>query len=179
MEFTKRSDLLKSITSDTNDTSDNYQLNLLNQLRTSVASISTWTMTDEPDIQIKEIEKQKEFFWIRIYLSEDDTRLKMGDIVHIEYKPTNEKLEMIFGGYEKVGLTKNYDEEVINYVNDDDKKILCCMIDLHRVNVESEDIPTIRTLFRNSRHYIEELYFKRDIVISFNGHEYDYTSIGF
>ena len=177
MEFPSRSNLRKNTSTPMG--SGDYQKDLLDNLKKSVNNTDLSRWRDEPDIKIKEIEKQKEFFWIRIYLLEEDNNLKVGDTVYISFRPTNERLEMIFGGYEKVGLNKDYNQEVINYVSEDDKKILCCMIDLNRVNKESDDIPTVRTFFRNSRHYVEELYFKDDIIISTKNKEYKYSSIGF
>lgn len=176
MDFPSRSELKKRGLS---LSSDNYQLELLEKLKGSLSNSDVSQWSDEPTTKIEEIEKQKEFFWIRIYLTEEDTKLKVGDTIHISYKPTNEKLEMSFGGYEKEGLNRDYNDEVINYVNKDDKKILCCMIDLYKINKESEDIPTIRTFFRNSRYYKEELYRKDDIIISFGDTKYEYNSIAF
>ena len=173
MDFPERADLKKEI-----KTSD-YRTDMLDQLDTYLRESDSSTWKDEPNVKIDIVERQKEFFWIRIYLPEEDDKLKTGDTVYISYKPTNEKLEMIFGGYEKEGLNRDHNDEVINYVNEDDKSILCCMIDLNRVNKDSDDIPTVRTFFRNSRHYVEEIYRKTDIIISTEETEYDYKSISF
>lgn len=157
----------------------NYRENLLSQLKDSLENADPNSWEDTRRIEINEVEKQKEFFWIRIYLKEEDTDLEKGDPMTISYKPTNESLEMVFGSYEKEGLNRDHDDEVINYVDKDNKKILCCMIDLNRINKESDDIPTIRTFFRNSRYYQEELYYKSDIIISSKDKEYEYSSIAF
>tara|TARA_R110000772_G_scaffold2410_1_gene8343 strand:+ start:56215 stop:56727 length:513 start_codon:yes stop_codon:yes gene_type:complete len=170
MDFPERADLKYGI--DSHET-------MLEQLKEALNSSDSSKWKDEPNVKIDVVEKQKEFFWIRIYLIDEDDKLKPGDIIHISYRPTNEKLEMIFGGYEKEGLNRNHNDEVINYVNEDDNKILCCMIDLNRVNKENADIPTIKTFFRNSRHYKEDLFYKEDIVISTEDTEYEYSSIAF
>jgi hypothetical protein len=158
MDFPKREQLKEESMADTKTPS--YRSDMLDQLDTYLRESDSSTWKDEPNIKIRVTEKQKEFFWIRIYLQEEDDKLKVGDTINISYKPTNEKLEMVFGGYEKEGLNRDHDDEVINYVNEDDKTILCVMIDLNRVNKENVDIPTIKTFFRNSRHYKEDLFYK-------------------
>jgi hypothetical protein len=135
---------------------------------------------DEPSIKKNILERQKEYFWIRVYLTEDDQLLEKGDKLNITHVPSNEKIEMIFGTYEKEGLNKDHNEQVINYVQKDNKSILCCMIDLEKVNKESNDIPTLRTFFRNSRYYTENIYKKSDVIVSSDKKDnYEYSSIGF
>lgn len=190
MNFPNRSELNKNkkLNMDNNNniidtnidiTDTNYRNILLGQLNNSLNNINSSQWKDEPNVKIREIEKQKEFFWIRVYLKDDDTVLKVGDIISISYRPTNEKMDMIFGGYEKEGLNKNHNDQVINYVSESDRSILICLVDLNRVNKDSEDIPTIRTFFRNSRHYAEDIFYKNDIVISTKDKEYEYRSIDF
>lgn len=180
----KREDLKRFFQSEVIETDkDEYTSHLESlsqQLIESLKTSNTDKWSDVDDIRIKEIERQKVFFWIRIYLSEEDYTLEKGDKLILTYKPTNEKIELIFGAYEKVGLNKNHDEQVINYSTEDDRKVLCVMIDLDRINKFSDDIPTIRTMFRNSKYYKENLFFKSDIVVTNDdGKVYDYTSIGF
>lgn len=172
MKFPNREELKKGKPSD-------YRSSILSQLEKALSNNDPRQWKDEPDIKKVEIEKQKEYFWTRIYLKEEDQYLKQGDVITMTYVPTNEKIEMIFGSYEKEGLNKDYNEQVINYVSDDNKSILCCMIDLDRLNKDSEDIPTLRTFFRNSRYYQENLFLKDEILIEFGDIKYEYSSLSF
>ena len=167
----------QSIQDDNNKT--DYRKSLLEQLENSIANTDPKNWTDEPDVKIIQTEKQKVYVWIRIYLNEEDDILKSGDILTMTHVPTNEEVEIIFGSYEKEGLNKNNDDEVINYISKNDKKILCCMIDSERINKDSDDIPTLRTFFRNSRYYTENIYMKSDIQISKGDKKYIYNSISF
>jgi len=171
MEFPERKEINKN--------SVDYQTKILDQMLKAVENANPAEWTDDPSIKNVEVEKQKEYFWIRIYLKEEDNDLEQGDIITMTYVPTNEKIEMIFGSYEKEGLNRDHNDEVINYVSDDDKKILCCMIDLERINKNSDDIPTLRTFFKNSRYYQENLFLKDEIKIESDNKKYDYSSLSF
>ena len=158
---------------------DNYHSSLLNQLQEAVEESDPNKWTDEPDLKIIQIESQKTYVWIRVYLNEEDDILESGDILKIRYTPNNEELEVIFGSYEKVGLNKDNGQEVIGYVTEEDKKILCCMVDSERINKDSEDIPMLRTFFRSSRYYAENIYRKSDLEISKEDKIFEYSSISF
>lgn len=168
---------LKDSIANTNNGS--YQESLLSQLESAVESSDSNKWTDEPDIKITQIESQKEYVWIRVYLYDEDTILKSGDIMKIRYVPRNEELEVVFGAYEKVGINKDNEDEVINYVTDNDRTILCCMVDTTRINKDSDDIPMLRTFFRSSRYYTENLFRKTDLEISMGDTMYEYSSISF
>lgn len=172
MEFKSREELR-------NNKDESYQGSLLEQLQSAIKDTDPSEWKDEPNTIINQVEKQGEYFWIRIHLKNEEDTLKVGDNITMYYKPANEKLEMSFGAYEKVGLNKDHNDEVVNYVDDDDKKILCCMIDLYMINKDSDHISTIRTFFRNSRYYEENLLRKDDIVISSGDKVLEYTYISF
>lgn len=174
MNFPKRSELKDPI-----QNSGGYQVGIVEQLNGFLNNSDPTKWVDEPDIKIKQIEEQKEFFWIRIYLNDEDSKLEKGETLTMTHTPTNEKIEMIFGAYEKEGLNRDNGDSVIGYVSDDDKKILCCMVDISRVNKNSDDIPTLRTFFRNSRYYTENLFLKTDIKIESKSDKYEYSSISF
>jgi hypothetical protein len=162
----------------------NYRKGLAEQLNNMISNISDEelkNMDDETRTEISTITEQKEYFWIRIFLKEEDDKLENGDEMKIKYVPTNEELEMSFGSYEKKGMNRNFDDEVTNYTNETDNKILCCMIDVDRVNKHSEDIPNLRTFFRNSRYYENNLFHKKDIKIVCEDKEleFEYASISF
>ena len=58
-------------------------------------------------------------------------------------------------------MDRDNDNQVTNYSGEDDKKVLCLMVDSDRINKNSQDIPFIRTLFKIGRYYEYQL-MKRD-----------------
>lgn len=102
--------------------------------------------------QNKVIEEQKVYFWIRIYLKEEVDVQPNTDIT-ITYQPSEESLVAKFICYAKKGHEKDKQHLVVNYNTEDDKRILCLMVDADRINKKSEDIPFIRSLFKISRYY--------------------------
>lgn len=129
--------------------------------------------------QSKVIEKQRIYFWIRIYLK-DDLDIEPNTDVTITYKPTNEYLVTKFICYAKKGLEKDADQNVVNYNPEDDKRILCLMVDSDRINKESDDIPFIRTLFRISRWYEPQILRLSELKITdVEGREFEFYDIDF
>jgi hypothetical protein len=57
-------------------------------------------------------------------------------------------------------------EALANYNPDDDKKILCLMVDQEKIN-KGTDIPFIRTLFKTGIHYEYQLV-RRDELLFIN-----------
>jgi hypothetical protein len=129
----------------------------------------------------KIVEKQKVFFWIRLFLKEENTKVSPNDDIVIEYLPTGEKLEVKFICYAKKGLDKDNKDEIINYNTEDDKKILCLMIDSDRINKNSQDIPFIRTLFKIGLHYEYQILKRDELVFENlnNGEIYEYYDVEF
>jgi len=109
-------------------------------------------------------QKQKIFFWIRIYLKEE-LDLTINSDVFIQWKPSGEKLKTKFICYAKKGLEKDLDETVTNYNPEDDKKVLCLMVEEDRINVNNDDIPFIKTLFRIGRFYTQQVWKREDMEI--------------
>lgn len=138
------------------------------QLLEAIKSIDTEGLSDEIEIvsTSKIIEEQKIYFWIRLYLSEEDQNIKIGDDIVITYNPSGEELVTKFICYGKSGLERDHNGEVINYNPDDDKKVLCLMVDENVINY-SEEIPFIRTLFKTGRHYEYQL-MRRDELLFIN-----------
>ena len=138
------------------------------QLLEAIKSIDTEGLSDEIEIvsTSKIIEEQKIYFWIRLYLSEEDQNIKIGDDIVITYNPSGEELVTKFICYGKSGLERDHNGEVINYNPDDDKKVLCLMVDENFINY-SEEIPFIRTLFKTGRHYEYQL-MRRDELLFIN-----------
>ena len=109
------------------------------------------------EVTISEITKQEVLIWVRVYLKEELDDISEGDVYDMVYEPSGESMKIKFGAYDKRGLTDKKvddgDDEVSNYKMEDDKKALCFMVDLNKINYDSEDIPFIRTLFRGTRYY--------------------------
>ncbi len=127
------------------------------------------------------VEKQKVFFWIRLFLKEENISINPNDTITIEYLPSGEKLDVKFICYNKKGLNKNNREDITNYNSEDDKKVFCLMVDSDRINNDSEDIPFIRTLFKIGKYYDYQL-LKRDELIfknQKNGEIYEYYGVEF
>lgn len=110
------------------------------------------------------IEKQKVYFWIRLYLKKENTKVKPDDDIIIKYIPSGEMLNTKFICYAKPGSLKDNDGQVTNYTPEDDKKVLCLMVDSDKINKDSEDIPFIRTLFKIGRHYEYQLLKREDLL---------------
>lgn len=141
-----------------------YVEGLLEQIKT----IDTSNLSDDIEevVESKVIDEQKIYFWIRIYLNDENPDIEIGDDVTIQWTPTGEELKTKFVAYGKEGLQKDHKDEVTNYNPEDDKRVLCLMIDTKMVNF-NEDIPFIRTLFKTGYHYEYQLV-KRDQLIFVN-----------
>ena len=141
-----------------------YLEGLIDQIK----SIDTTELSDDIEqiTESKVIEEQKIYFWIRLYLNEEDPNVEIGDDITIQWTPTGEELKTKFAAYGKEGLERDHEDEVTNYNPDDDKRVLCLMIDTKAVNLNDE-IPFIRTLFKTGYHYEYQLV-KRDELIFIN-----------
>jgi hypothetical protein len=140
--------------------SGNTMIGYLEDLVEQVKSLDTTELSDvisEEEQEIKQVvEEQKVYFWIRLFIKEEDSNLEISDDISIKWTPTGEELKTKFICYAKAGLQKDYDEEIVNYNSEDDKKVLCLMVDEGQVNY-NEDIPFIRTLFKVGRHFEHQL----------------------
>lgn len=147
-----------------------------------IKNIDTDNLTDDVDNSpsSKVIEEQKIYFWIRLYLKEENPNVLIGDDIIIKWKPSGEELKTKFIAYGKKGLDKDHDDEVTHYVNEDDKRILSLMIDTKMVNFNSE-IPFIRTLFKTGYHYEYQLVKRNELVFinKKNNIELDYYDCDF
>jgi hypothetical protein len=161
-----------------NITSSNYLDNIVELIRT----IDTTELTDSVDQNVvsKVTEEQKVYFWIRLYLKDDNINAEIGDDISINWKLSGEKLITKFICYGKTGLSKDHQDEMTNYNPEDDKKCLCLMIDSKMVNFNN-DIPFIRTLFKTGYHYEYQLVKREDLqfIIDKNGMILDYFECDF
>ena len=101
-----------------------------------------------------------------LYFPKEEADVEVGDEIFMTYKPSGEKLSTIFVCYGKTDLGKDHEDEVINYNPEDDKKVLCLMVNQDHVN-RNTDIPFIRTLFKTGIHYEFQLV-KRDELLFIN-----------
>jgi len=106
-------------------------------------------------------EESKIYSWSRVYLTEEFDGLVSGDVITITYVPTGEKLNLTFATYNKKGLVKD-NESVVGYNPDDDKKVICLMVDINEVNTDNS-IPFLRTLFKSGRWYQHQLLKRTDL----------------
>lgn len=120
-----------------------------------------WVYDENPIAKI--VDEQKIYFWIRLYISEESDNIQIGDDIAIQWEPSGEELITKFICYGKQGLERDHDDEVINYNPEDDKKVLCLMVDEREVNF-SDKIPFIRTLFKTGRHYEYQLVKRNELL---------------
>ena len=164
--------------------SDITTIGYLEDLVEQVKTLDTTELSDEiskEEQEIKQVvEAQKVYFWIRLYLKEEDSNLVIGDDISIKWTPTGEELKTKFICYGKTGLQKDYDEEIVNYNSEDDKKVLCLMVDEGQVNY-NEDIPFVRTLFKVGRHFEYQLVKRSELLFvnDRNGMIFDYFDCDF
>lgn len=156
----------------------NYLENLVEQIK----EIDTENLTDDvsEDAISTVIEEQKIYFWVRLFLKEENPNIKVGDDIIIKWKPSGEELESKFFAWGKKGFEKDLQEDITGYNPEDDKKVLSLMIDERTVNY-NEDIPFIRTLFKTGRHYEYQLVKRTDLVFinKRNGEELEWFDCDF
>ncbi len=162
--------------------SNNYLQPLIEAIKnidTDDSLSSNWVY-DEVVSSSRIVEEQKVYFWIRLYLKEENENLQIGDDVVISWTPSGEKLTTKFAAYAKKGLERDHFDEVTNYNPEDDKRVLCLLIDNNMVNF-NDDIPFIRTLFKTGYHYEYQLVKREELqfVVSKNGVILDYYDCDF
>ena len=164
--------------------SDITSIGYLEDLVEQVKSLDTTKLSEKLSKEEKKIkqvvEEQKVYFWIRLYLKEEDSNLVIGDDISIKWTPSGEELKTKFICYGKTGLQKDYDEEIVNYNSEDDTKVLCLMVDEGHVNY-NEDIPFVRTLFKVGRHFEYQLVKRSELLFvnDRNGMILDYFDCDF
>jgi hypothetical protein len=145
----------------------NDGMTLYDFVREQLKDVDTADLSDDvskdPEV---EVTPEKVYFWTRVYMKEENPNIEIGDTVTIKYAPSGEEMKTQFFAYGKTGLERDHDDELINFNPEDDKKVLCLMVEEKIVN-ESEDIPFIRTLFKLGRHY-EYNVMKRDELLFVN-----------
>lgn len=154
----------------------------LDELIESIKQIDTTDLSDDfsNDVTTNVVEEQKVYFWIRLYMKEEDPNIQIGDDVSIEYTISGERLKTKFICYDKMGLSTDHQDEITNYNPEDNKKVLCLMVDTNMVNY-NDDIPFIRTLFKTSYHYDYQLVRRNELLFinDKNGMILDYFDVDF
>jgi len=113
-----------------------------------------------------EVEKQKVYTWIRLYIKEEMINLKEGDNFKIKYLSSGEELITKFICFGKKNSFKDSNDfEQIQITAEDDNKCLCLMVDEQEIQT-SEDIPFIRSLFRISKHFQYQVYKREELVFT-------------
>ena len=122
----------------------------------------------------KIVEEQKVYIWIRLFLKEE-SNIEIGDDILMTYSQSGEQLETKFICYGKTDMGKDHNDEIINYNPEDDKKVLCLMVDQDKIN-KGINIPFIRTLFKTSIHYQYQLVKRNELLFinSRTGETLDY-----
>jgi hypothetical protein len=100
----------------------------------------------------KIIQKQKVYFWIRVFIK-DEIEIQPETKINIVYLDGTESVETHFMYYGKKGLERDKDGQIVNFNPEDDKKILCLLLDAERINVNNSDIPHMKTLFTLGKYY--------------------------
>lgn len=113
----------------------------------------------------KVAQKQKVYFWVRVYLKEEIEILENTD-VKFTWAPSGENILAKFICFAKKGLDKDMDEQVTNYNPEDDKKVLCLMVDEERININNQDIPFIKKLFKIGRYYESQVWKREEMVLT-------------
>lgn len=128
------------------------------QLVDIIRKIDTNDISDDVEVGAtsKVVDEQKVYIWIRLHLNQENNNTLPGDDVQIKWTPSGETLTTKFVCFGKSGLERDHLGQVTNYNPDDDRRILCLMVDENEINF-SNDIPFIRTLFKTGRHYDYQL----------------------
>jgi hypothetical protein len=128
------------------------------QLVDIIRKIDTNDISDDVEViaTSKVVDEQKVYIWIRLHLNQENNNILPGDDVEIKWVPSGETLVTKFVCFGKSGLERDHLGQVTNYNPDDDRRILCLMVDENEINF-SNDITFIRTLFKTGRHYDYQL----------------------
>ena len=113
---------------------------------------------------LKEIEKQKVYYWIRLYLKEELVDVNPGDDFEIRFQRSGETLMSKFVAFGKKNLNRDLDNVIVNYDPEDNPKCLCLMVD--EEEMYSEKIPFIRTLFKTSKFFEYQVYRREELTFT-------------
>ena len=127
----------------------------------------------------KIIQKQKVYLWIRLYIKEE-IDINPETKITISYLDGQETLETYFMYFGKKGLERDTSGEIVNFNPEDDKKILCLLIDSDAINVNCSEIPYLKTLFPLGKFFKPQYVKKFDFAfILDDGQQIDFYDIDF
>ena len=110
----------------------------------------------------KIIEKQKIYRWTRLFIKDTLSDIQVNDTIVITHVPTGEKLESVFICFAKKNLEKDSDGNIVAFEGEEDKKVLCLMIDTEKL--EDDNLKFIRSLFQNTKWYEYQLLKRTDLL---------------
>lgn len=141
-------------------------LTLYDEIIESIKKIDTENVSDEidSDLKVDIVEKQKIFFWIRVYLKDEISDIQIGDIFNMKYVPLQEEISTKFIAFSKKNLNRDLDNVIINYEPEDDTKCLILMVD--EDDVKSDATKFLRTLFKTSPYYEYQVYRRSDLTFT-------------
>jgi len=131
----------------------NEGMTLYDFVREQLQDVDTAELSDEvSDEVLVDVTPEKIYFWTRVYMKDENPNVEIGDVISMRHLPSGEEIKAQFFAYGKTGLERNHDDELISFDPEDDRKILCFMVEEKFIN-ESDQIPFMRTLFKLGRHY--------------------------
>lgn len=127
----------------------------------------------------KIVEKQRVFRWSRLFVKDEVKDLMVNDTIKILHTVTGEELESSFICFAKKNLEKDSDGNIVAFTGEEDKKVLCLMIDIEKL--ENEKVKFIRTLFQNTRWYEYQLLRRNELLFinSRTGEQLEYFDVTF
>ena len=125
------------------------------------------------------VEKQRVYRWTRVFVREEVGDLLPNDLYHMVHLPSGERIECTFVCYAKKGLSKDAEGKIVAYDGEDDRKVLCLMIDTDLLG--KEGVRLISSLFPNTPFYEYNL-MRRDELVFENqrtGERLEYFDVQF
>lgn len=130
-----------------------------------VKNINTKDLSEDVDQSpvYNQIEKQRVYVWIRLFIKDELSDLKEGDNFSITYLESGEQMITKFICFGKKNSFKDsQDLNQVQIVTDDDPKCLCLMVDEEDIQ-NGEHVPFIRSLFKTSKHFEYQVYRRDDL----------------
>lgn len=145
----------------------------------AIRELDASTGVNERKVEVEVTQKQGTYAYIRIYLNEEDNTLKSGDIVTLGFPEGNELFETTFVSYGKDVGKKRDQDELVDYVPEDNKKVLCLMFNVDSINTDSDNIPFIRSLFKVGRYFEYQLFKYEEFTVESKEKSFEFFDIDF
>jgi hypothetical protein len=148
-------------------------------INNQIKDMDTESVGTKRKVSTKITQAQGTFGYIRVYLSESDDTLKPGDFIDIEYPEGIEKFQTTFISYGKdLGKVRDSDE-LVDYVPEEDKKVLCLMVNIDHINYNSDHIPFLRSLFKMGRYFQYQLFKYEELNVKSELKDFQFFDINF